>query len=334
MKFKKSYLLILFIAQFALSQEGIPVYSDYLSDNYFLLHPSMAGIAGCTKLRLTGRQQWFGQTDAPSLQTLSINGKVGEKNGLGLILFNDKNGFHSQKGAKIAYAHHLLFSRDEIDLDQLSFGINAGFSQSQLDETSFLNNNNGVYDRVIDGTIVQKASYFNMDVGVTYSYLDFYTHFTIKNLLASERKIYSAYEPTNLRRLLLNFGYTFGEDEESLLIEPSFLIQHTLQTKETNVDLNLKLYKNFENGRIWGGLSYRRSLDGAQYIESKAVKSQKLQYITPILGVNYKQVMFAYTYSYLPGSVNFDNAGFHQLTIGANLFCRPEKYHCNCPANN
>jgi hypothetical protein len=44
-----------------LSQEGIAVYSDYLSDNYYLIHPSMAGAANCAKIRLTARKQWFGQ---------------------------------------------------------------------------------------------------------------------------------------------------------------------------------------------------------------------------------------------------------------------------------
>ncbi len=294
----------------------------------------MAGIANCTKLRLTGRQQWFGQSEAPALQTLSINGRVGDKNGLGLILFNDRNGYHSQKGAKFGFAHHLLFSRDEIDLNQLSFGVNVGFSQSQLDETSFLTNNRGIFDPVIDGTVVQSASYFNMDLGMTYSYLDFYAHFTVKNALASARKIYTAYEPTNLRRVVFNTGYTFGEDDASLLWEPSVMLQYTTQTKEASVDMNLKLYKNFDQGRVWGGLSYRRSLDGAEYVDGKSAKVQKLQYFTPILGMNYKQFMFAYTYSYLAGDINFDKAGFHQLTIGANLFCREEKYHCNCPANN
>jgi hypothetical protein len=52
-----------------------------------------------------------------------------------IILFNDKNGYHSQKG-KFTYAYHLMFSRDEIDLNQLSFGI-MGLIQSQLDETFY-----------------------------------------------------------------------------------------------------------------------------------------------------------------------------------------------------
>ena len=326
MNFKKSYLvLILIISQFSFSQEGLPVYSDYLTDNYYLLHPSMAGIANCTKLRLTGRQQWFGQSDAPSLQTLSINGKIGDRDGAGLILFNDKNGYHSQKGAKLSYAHHLLFSRDEIDLNQLSFGLNVGFSQSQLDESNFFVNN-PTFDPIVFGQI-QKATYFNMDFGLSYSYLDFYTHFTVKNALATDK------EPTNLRRIIVNSGYTFGESD-GVLWEPSVMFQYITQTKESSIDLNLKLYKELDFGKIWGGLSYRRSLDGAQYADGNAIATQNLQYFTPILGVNYKQFMFAYTYNYLAGKVNFDNAGFHQITLGANLFCRPEKYHCNCPANN
>jgi hypothetical protein len=64
-----------------LSPEGIAVYSDYLSDNYYLIHPSMAGAANCAKIRLTARKQWFGQADAPELQTISFNGRVSEKAG-------------------------------------------------------------------------------------------------------------------------------------------------------------------------------------------------------------------------------------------------------------
>ena len=29
---------------------------------------------------------------------------------------------------------------------------------------------------IVDGTIVQKESYFNFDIGASYNYLDFYTH--------------------------------------------------------------------------------------------------------------------------------------------------------------
>jgi type IX secretion system PorP/SprF family membrane protein len=332
MNFKKFYLFaVLIVAQFSYSQEGLPVYSDYLSDNYYLLHPSMAGAANCAKLRLTARQQWFGQQDAPALQTISMNGSIGERSGAGIIVFNDKNGYHSQTGMKLTYAHHIMFSRDNVDLNQLSFGMSAGFVQSNLDESTFYTND-PTYDPNIFGSI-QKASYFNVDIGASYNFLDFYVHFTVKNALASDRKLYTDKEPVNLRRAILNAGYTFG-DPDVILWEPSMMFQLVTQTQEKTIDLNLKAYKELDFGKLWGGISYRRSLDGAQYVEGNSVADQKLQYVTPIIGVNFKNYVFSYTYSYLLGNVNFDKGGFHQITLGINLFCKPEKYHCNCPAIN
>ena len=59
MNFKKSYFVLVFLVmQLTNAQEGIAVYSDYLSDNYYLIHPSMAGASNCGKIRLTGRQQY------------------------------------------------------------------------------------------------------------------------------------------------------------------------------------------------------------------------------------------------------------------------------------
>lgn len=328
MNFKKRYLLlVLFFTQITFAQEGIAVYSDYLSDNYYLLHPSMAGAANCAKIRLTARQQWFGQDDAPGMQTLSFNGRIGEQSGAGIIAYNDKNGYHSQKGVKVSYAHHIMFSRDEIDLNQLSFGMSVGVVQSSLDETQFRE-----FDPLIGG-IVQKYSYFNVDVGMSYNYLDFYAHFTVKNAVETRRKIYTEYEDDNIRKYIFNTGYVFG-DEENLLWEPSAMFQYAESTKESAVDVNLKVYKTLEFGSLWGGLSYRRSLDGADYVDGQTVQSQKLQYITPILGITYNNFMVSYTYTHLVGDIKFDNGGFHQLTLGWNVFCKKERYHCKCPAIN
>src|SRR3990167_6753849 len=123
----KKYCLIAFIAlitKVGVAQEGLPIYSDYLTDNYYLIHPSMAGVANCAKVRLTARKQWFGQDEAPNLQTLSIHSRIGDsQSAVGAIVYNDKNGYHSQTGAYLTYAHHLMFSRNEIDLNMLSFGL-------------------------------------------------------------------------------------------------------------------------------------------------------------------------------------------------------------------
>lgn len=330
MNFKKIYLIFgVLAAQMSFSQEGIAVYSDYLSDNYYLIHPSMAGAANCAKIRLTARQQWFGQDDAPQLQTLSFNTALGEQSGVGIIAFNDKNGYHSQTGAKLTYAHHIRFSRNDSDLNMLSFGMSAGLIQSRLDESEF----DPEFDPIVDGGMQQKDSYFNVDIGASYHYLDFFAHFTAKNVLASKRDIYTDIESDNLKKYLISAGYVFGA-EETLQWEPSIMFQAVDETKEKTIDVNLKVYKEMDFGRLWGGLSYRRSLDGAQYVDGNGTSEQNLQYFTPIIGVNYKNFMFAYTYSYLTGDVKFDNSGFHQITLGINLFCKREKWDCNCPAVN
>lgn len=330
MNFRKRYLagLLFLITQLSFSQEGIAVYSDYLSDNYYLIHPSMAGAANCAKLRLTARQQWFGQEDAPALQTASFNGRLGDKSGGGIILFNDKNGYHSQRGLKLTYAYHLMFSRSEVDLNQLSFGMSAGFVQSQLDETNFTDP-----DPIIGG-IVQKDSYFNVDVGASYFYLDLYTHLTVKNALGSRPDYYTDYESDNRRKWLWSGGYVFG-DTDRIQWEPSFLFQYVDATKEKTIDLNIKAYKDFEFGKLWGGLSFRRSFDAAEYSDSQGnIQTQRMQWLTPVVGLNFKQYMVSYTYTHIMGDIKFDQGGFHQITLGMNLFCKRDKYDCNCPAIN
>ena len=121
-----SLLVLLFFSTKSYSQEGLPIYSDYLTDNFYLLYPSMAGASNCTKVRFTGRKQWMDQDEAPNLQTMSINGRIGDsRSALGAIAFKDQNGYHSQSGAYVTYAHHIMFSRSELDLDMLSFGLSA-----------------------------------------------------------------------------------------------------------------------------------------------------------------------------------------------------------------
>ena len=332
----KKYCLIAFIAlitKVGVAQEGLPIYSDYLTDNYYLIHPSMAGVANCAKVRLTARKQWFGQDEAPNLQTLSINSRIGDsQSAVGAIVYNDKNGYHSQTGAYLTYAHHLMFSRNEIDLNMLSFGLSAGFIQYKLDETSFLSEG---FDPIIAG-VEQSATNFNIDFGFSYHFIDFYAHATVKNVLNNEGINFNeqglSYE--NLRTYLLSIGNTFSKYGSDWSYEPSIMYMYRDATKESSIDINAKVYKAMDFGKVWGGLSYRRSFDGAEYLDGSGVSSQKLQYFTPFVGVDYNNFVFAYTYSYQANSVVFNNGGFHQLTLGYNFNCRREKYDCDCPAVN
>lgn len=333
-KIKVLFILSVIFAPFASAQQALPIYSDYLTDNYYLIHPSMAGAANCAKVRLTARQQWFGQDDAPNLQTLTVNGRIGETpSGVGATVYSDRNGYHSQIGGYLTYAYHILLSRNEVDLNMLSFGLSAGAIQYKLDETEFINE---PFDPIIAG-IEQTATNFNVDFGFSYHYLDFYAHLTAKNILnnsginSNERGLFK-YD--NVRTYLASAGGVFSKFGSEWSYEPSVMFMYREGTKESSIDINAKVYKQMNFGKLWGGLSYRRSLDGAEFTEGNGVSSQKLQYITPFVGVDYKKFMFAYTYSYQANSIVYNNSGFHQITLGFNFNCRREKYDCNCPAVN
>ena len=81
----------------AAAQYRMPVYSDYLTDNYYILHPAMAGAHyEGIKIRTSFIAQWFEVANAPSMQTLNVHARVGDKSGVGGMFFNDKNCFQSR----------------------------------------------------------------------------------------------------------------------------------------------------------------------------------------------------------------------------------------------
>jgi type IX secretion system PorP/SprF family membrane protein len=314
---------ILFLVAFIFSlkgnaQETLPIYQDYLSDNVYLVHPSAAGIGNSSKLRLTARQQWAGIPNAPSLQTLSFHTKFGEYSnaGYGLVLFNDKNGFHSQKGVQATYAYHLPMSNGKL-FNQLSFGLSFTFVQNQSDQTTFTG------DAAV-AAIVESTSYYNADFGVAYHSGGFSSYFTVKNLLLTAKNNLNVQEPLDLRNYIFSAGYYFGEDL-FVQFEPSVMLQFREGTGQRIADFNIKAYKNFSKTQFWAALSYRRGFD-ANAIENA-------QFLSPIVGINYQNFLFSYTYTNQMNETVLTNTGFHQISVGINLWTR-EPRAAACPNIN
>jgi type IX secretion system PorP/SprF family membrane protein len=335
MKLNKFLIVLLAMLCFTWTkaqERGLPIYKDYLTDNWYLLHPSMAGASNYDKIRATARQAWFDVDDAPNLQTISANFRTGENVGLGGIFFNDANGNFEQIGGYLTFAYHLQFSKNPTELNQLSFGASVGIIQESLDETGFDLINNP--DPIVGGT-VQSETFFNVDVGVSYNYQDFFTHATVKNIIPQERAIFTEqFETDNQRQYLVSTGYNFYRRGSRWTFQPSVMFQLKDFTTESNFDINGKAFYELENGSLWGGLSYRRSLDGAEFSVDGERDSQKLNTITPFIGLTINNFMIAYTYTYQPDDIVLTNTGFHQLTLGYRFENNGGKYKCNCPAVN
>lgn len=300
--------MIYLSSQLMSAQETFPIYSDYLSDNVYLVHPAAAGIGNCGKIRFTYRQQWARVEDAPSLQTLSFHTRLTEKMALGAIVFNDENGYHAQRGFLATYAYHVNFGQADA-MNQLSFGLSFMYSQNSVDQSDFLSPDPSISQGI------ESSGYYNADFGLGYHYMDSFAYFTVKNLLLTPRDLVNnSFESDNLRRYLLTLGYYLGRGN-SFQFEPSVMFQYIEYTSEAFVDINLKAYKNVgSKSQIWAALSYRQNFDSN-------VESFKM--ITPIIGINHKRLMFSYTYSSQLGDVVLENGGHHQITLGYNVFCNP-----------
>ncbi|PWG06889.1 PorP/SprF family type IX secretion system membrane protein [Polaribacter aquimarinus] len=304
--FRFVLIFAVFFVSKSSSQETLPIYQDYLSDNVYLIHPSAAGIGNSSKLRLTARQQWAGIPNAPALQTLSYHSKVGEYSNAayGLVLFNDKNGFHSQKGIQGTYAYHLPMGNGKL-FNQLSFGLSFTFVQNQSDQRSFFGDRPNVINQII-----QSTSYYNADFSVAYHLDGFSSYFTVKNLFLTAKNSLNVQETLDLKNYVLSAGYFFGEGR-FIQLEPSIMIQLREGTGDRIADINLKAYKKIGNSSIWAALSYRK------YFESNSIENSK--FITPIIGLNYKNLMFSYTYTRQLNDVVLTSSGFHQVSLGINL---------------
>tara|TARA_B100000795_G_C22780710_1_gene432129 strand:- start:984 stop:1955 length:972 start_codon:yes stop_codon:yes gene_type:complete len=320
MKLLKSFFLLYVSAFFiveVLAQETLPIYSDYLSDNVYLIHPSAAGIGNTGKLRLTARQQWAGIKDAPTLQTLSFHNRFSDKAAVGFILFNDSNGYHSQKGFQGTYAYHIDINQGS-SINQVSFGLSLTAVQNQVDQSQFFG------DPTV-AQLIQSNGYFNADFGVAYHKSGFSSYFTVKNLLLTAKNNLSSYlEPLDLRNYILSLGYYFGQDN-MIQLEPSLMVQLRESTGERIVDFNVKAYKNFNKTQLWAALSYRRSFD--------VLPIENLVYITPIIGLNHNKWMFSYTYSKQLNDIMLTDSGYHQVSVGVNLFTKKPRASA-CPNIN
>lgn len=316
----KSLLITFFLSFFVLcfcaaqAQYRMPVYTDYLTDNYYVLHPAMAGAQyEGLKVRTSYRTQWLGIANAPSMQTFNAHARVGDKSGVGGLFFHDKNGFQSQLGFQGTYAHHINFHRSRTEVNQISFGLSAGGTFHRHDQSSF----NPTNDPQIKGTEISASSMY-VDVGLSYNFVSLYAHLTIQNLVFVGNNITDQVLLDNPKRLLASVG-NFFEIQPTWALEPSVLVDYIEYVDRPNIDINLKSHHSIRETQFWVGSSYRKGLTSTQTINGTNPFSEPFSQLTAILGMKNNRWTFSYTYTVGVGNIKINNSGFHQLTLGIDI---------------
>jgi type IX secretion system PorP/SprF family membrane protein len=297
------------------AQFQLPVYTDYLTDNYFLVHPATAGaqLEG-VKIRMTQRSQWQGVSNAPSLQTVNAHGRIGLKSGLGTVFYNDKNGFQKQMGASVTYAHHINLILGNREIHQLSFGLSAGVLNSTHDQTQFASY---LGDPLVEGTTV-KSNGFHMDLGLTYIRYQLYTHLTLKNLIFKGQNITDNISLDKGKKWIVNAGYFFAFNQNTTL-EPSMMIQLVEYADLPSIDLNLKSHHPINNLKLSFGASYRFGTQPNASVFSKENLNQTHKQLTGLTSLQFKRFSISYTYTHSFEDVQIAPFNGHQLTLGFDL---------------
>ncbi|MGI9546167.1 MAG: PorP/SprF family type IX secretion system membrane protein [Flavobacteriaceae bacterium] len=296
--------ILLFCAYSSTAQElTLPQLSQYLADNPFVISPTYAGIGDHIKIRLNGLTQWVGIEDAPDTQSLAADGRIGNKSGVGFLLYNDSNGETKQRGARVSFAHHLTL--DKYDDEFLSFGLSYNFNQFRIDIENFINPDPGVTDD-------RSTTNHNFDVGVLYRKDKFFLSANASNLLDKDlTKFNPVSEPNALRNYYLYTGYRYTKNKNSKLeIEPSVFFQWFESDGRSVTDVNVKFrFYDFED-YYYAGVTYRFLND----------QIGDPLYIAPIIGLKKSNFYFGYSYQIILNEILGFSTGTHVITIGVDLF--------------
>ena len=301
---KRLLCLILLLSAFASNAQELtlPQLSQYLADNPFVISPTYAGIGDYIKVRINGLTQWVGIKDAPDTQSLAADGRVGNRSGVGMILYNDSNGETKQRGARLSFAHHLTLDRYEDEF--LSFGLSYNFNQFRIDIENFDNPDPSVTDD-------RATTNHNFDVGVLYRKNKFFLSLNASNLLDKDlEKFNPIAEPNQLRNYYLYSGYRFSKKKSNFEIEPSVFFQWFESDGRSVTDLNAKFrWYDFED-YYYAGVTYRFLND----------QVGSPLYIAPLIGLKKSNFYFGYSYQIILNEILGFSTGTHVITIGVDLF--------------
>lgn len=294
--------LLLLIGVTGHTQElNLPVFTQYLADNPFVLSSTFAGIGDNLKIRVNGLTQWVGIKDAPNNQSVFADFRIADQSGVGISLYNDKNGNTRQTGGKVSFAHHIIL--DYYSKQYLSFGLSFNINNFKIDINDLDPTNP---DPSINNN--RFTSNNNFDIGLLYRINRFYVNLNASNILPKNLDKFIALEPDLLRNYQVYTGYVFSNGGYNRSeIEPSMYFQYFESDKRSSTDVNVKYRKfNSYDDYFWVGASYR-------FLNDQIGKPLN---IGPMAGFKKAKFYFGYSYQLTLNEFSGYNSGTHMVTLG------------------
>lgn len=299
-------LLILLVTQSYGQELNLPVFTQYLADNDFVVSPTFAGIGDNLRIRVNGLTQWVGIKNAPDNVAAYGDIRLGNRSGAGISIYGDRNGNTRQNGMKFSFAHHLIL--DLTSEQYLSFGISYNINSFRIaiEDFSTTYENPTIDPYVTDDRSVTNH---NFDLGALYRLGDFWLSANANNILRKNIDYFTNGEPQSLLNFQVYTGYLIESSNYSEF-EPSAFVQVFTSDGRSSTDLNIKYRKyNGNDDFFWFGASYR-------FLNDQIMKPLN---IGPMAGLKKSIFYFSYAYQLTLNDLSGYNSGTHSVTIGFEL---------------
>lgn len=258
--------------------------------NPVLVNPGATGFSGGHQLLLNYRNKWSGHEGSPTTMTLSYDGTLVDRLGIGLILMQDNFGALTTNKGQMSFAYNV-----KSDINNVSFGLSTEFVQHVL-------NNRNASDLILDpldpllGPKREGTRFFDASFGVHGVYDGKFTYGLALPSLISSRIDFTNKENYREMGFLLHLGYRIMSEETGISIEPSIMLKK-LNFVPTHVDLNAKF--GFLEDRFTGGFSYTIGAD---------------KRVGFLIGANIDKFDVFYTYNISTYEFQTYNNGSHEVT--------------------
>lgn len=269
--------------------QQLPHFSQYMI-NDFVMNPAIGGSRPTVEGKSNNRYQWQGITDAPRTYVLSLHGpSKNRKMGFGGYLFTDITGPTRRTGVDLTYSYHLNLNENI----KLAFGVAGGLLQFAVDGSKITLRDEG--DLALSNGI-QSVLVPDVSAGFYLYSKKFYVGASAPQLVKSKLKFfdYSTGKSQLENHFYAMAGYhlLITEDFE---FEPSCLVKYN-----SPVPLQYDIGGRFKyKERIWIGGAYRN-----------------LDAVTGLIGFNWKNLMFGYSYDFTTSNLKNYSTGTHEVMIG------------------
>jgi type IX secretion system PorP/SprF family membrane protein len=278
--FKLYHLLVFCLVAMTSQAQQIPMGSQYYA-NMFALNPAYSASGEGVQAFLTHRNQFNGVGGGPQTNFISVNGKVGEKFGLGLIAYSDVTDILSKTSVMLNYAYQLRLSTNQ----NLTFGLAAGVQNFRIAMDKAHSVDAG--DPLLTNEN-QSRTGLGADFGLVYNLKQLEVSFGIPQLFTNNSAFATADQREvkykNVSHLRSTAKYVFDINEtRGLTLFPMVLVR-TVKAAPSLLDLSLVLDSKKMG---WLGLTYHND-----YALAVSV------------GLRFKGFTFGYAHDFITGRLN------------------------------